>query len=312
VLPSVLLIAMACQEFGFNGLGTGDPPDRRVVVEERFVQAPLEGVDVLFVIDETPSMEQEFDALADSVGALMAGLDSSGLNWQLGVVGADMIGEDRGLLWGVPWVITADTPEREELFAEMLVTPPVPTQSEAGLAAAILALELATDGGANEGFRRPDAGLQVVFVSDGDDSSATLHDDPVAAFLERIALEEASGSWARASALVGDVPSGCASPRGTAQPGTAYVEVAEATGGVVASICHADFAAVLEALSADSVVLPVRFELAEVPVSDEVQVSVDGVQATGWELAVDPPAVVFDTPPDAGVSILVSYTVATQ
>jgi len=63
---------MACQEFGFNGLGTGDPPDRRVVVEERFVQAPLEGVDVLFVIDETPSMEQEFDALADSVGALMS------------------------------------------------------------------------------------------------------------------------------------------------------------------------------------------------------------------------------------------------
>jgi hypothetical protein len=250
-------------------------------------------------------MGQELAALGEGVAAMMAALDASGLRWQLGVTSAEPRGEQAGWLRGSPFVITPHTTDREALVADLL-SPAVASGGEAGLAVALLALELAEPGGPNAGFRRAGAGLQVVFVSDSDDESAL--DDPEGALLARLE-EEGVDSWARASALVGDVPSGCVSPRGSAQPGEAYVAVAEATGGVVASICDADFADVLQALSDDSVVLPTVFELSGVPARTEATVTVDGEAVDGWQLQLQPPAVVFDEAPPAGSVVRVSYAV---
>ena len=74
--------------------------------------------------------------------------------------------------------------------------------------------------GVNVGFRRPDAALHVVFISDGDDESGdVLGDHPVDAFLGLLAAEESrTGRAARASAVVGDVPDGCTGDDGAALP----------------------------------------------------------------------------------------------
>lgn len=308
--PTLLpLVLSGCVEIGFSGIGDGEPPAERVVIEERFVQEPLPGVDLLFVIDATLSMEQELAALGDEVEALLDTLDAAGVHWQIGVVGVDMLGDQGGVLLGTPWVLTPTTDDVIGRLEARLQPDPFPSPSEAGLAAAAAALAMAAPGGANAGFRRPGAGLQVVFVSDDDDGSDALHDDPVGAFLDQLQTERAGGGWARAAALVGDVPGGCSSSRGSARAGTRYVEAAEATGGVVASICDAAFDEVLAALGADSVVLPDTFALEGLPISDSPQVTVDGATADGWSYEVDPPRIRFEAPPAAGAVVVVRYTV---
>ena len=59
---------------------------------ESFVQAPLPKVDLLLIIDDTASMEQEQAALAAHFAALLDDLDAVDIAWQLGVATTEMDG----------------------------------------------------------------------------------------------------------------------------------------------------------------------------------------------------------------------------
>lgn len=296
---------LGCQEFNLDPIDPDGAPPVQVAVVERFVQAPLPSVDILFVVDDTSSMLQELDALGDAVSGLLQSLESLDLDWQIGVVSADANGPYAGWLLGSPYVLTPSSLQPVESFASRM--PEATGNGEAGFAAAVLALELA-ESGPNLGFRRPSAVLQVVFVSDADDASDAFLDEPVDDFLT--ALELAGGGQpARASALVGEPPTGCVSPRGAAQPGFRYHEVAEASGGRTESICNINFGSLLTDLGANSVALPMRFELDQEPLVGTVSVEIDGESVGGWLLDVASPAVVFDVPPPAGVDIEVRYAV---
>ena len=161
-------------------------------------------------------------------------------------------------------------------------------------------------------FRRDDAALHVIVLSDSDDdSSAVLGSDPGAAFVDFLAEEEArTGNVAHLSAVVGDTPRGCTWDGGTALPGTTYASVAEQTGGVVASVCDADLSAVVEALGDASATWPTVFTLQALPDPDSVRVSVNGArQDDGWSLDLDGPSVVFDEAPAPSAEIEVRYEV---
>jgi hypothetical protein len=277
-----------------------------VLVEERFVQAPFPDVDVLFVVDSTGSMADEQTTLADAAAAFVGALASLDLSYQIGVVTTDPL--DEGVLLGRPWILTA----ADEPDATLAATLQVGTSSlppAAGLYTATLALRDA--GGFNRGFRRAGAGLHVIFFSDGDDQSDTwLGDDPVSAFADVLAAEEAAtGRVARASAIVGDVPDGCRSDAGSAIAGERYAALADATGGRVESICNADLSAVAEALGGVAVEWPTRFALQARPLDGSVLVELDGERLVdGWSVDADGPALVFDVAPAADAVIQVSYT----
>lgn len=298
-----------CIEFALDPKEPSEPPPEQVAVTESFVQAPLPGVDLLLVIDDTASMAQEQAALASQFSALLGELDALGIGWQLGVVSTDMSGPEAGWLRGSPYVLDPGAPDRELAFAEMVQVGTDGAGPEAGLAAATEALALA-HGGPNSGFRRPDALLHVVFVSDADDQSQTwLGADPVSVFLDTLASEAtATGRPARASALVGPLPSGCSSATGTAQPALDYVSVANDSGGWVGSICAPDLGPVLAALSEASIEWPTTFPLEHVPVPESVRATVDGELTP---VRVDPsiPAVVFDVPPPPDARVSVRYLV---
>lgn len=300
-----VLSLLACNEFRLDPIDPEGPPPVQVVVEESFVQIPDAAVDMLFVIDATPSMDQELAALATDVEALLSTLDSLELDWQIGVIAASRESAQPGWLLGVPYVLSPTEPDPVARFADRLPQPG--SSGEAGLAAAALALELAAADGPNAGFRRAGAVLQVVFVSDADDRSDGWLDDPVEDFIA--ALQQGSEpQLVGASALVGDVPDGCVSASGSAQAGLRYAEVAQRTGGRVGSICDIDFGSLLSDLGQDSVVLPVRFELRDEPLLGTLSVEVDGQPRTDW--ALEPgPAVVFEQAPVSGARIDLRYVV---
>lgn len=316
--PAILALAVygcsaleGCSEWSF---GSRDPVARDpLVVEETFVQAPLPKVDLLWVIDNTSSMADEQVALSETLGVFAETLSGLGLAWQVGVVTTDLTGIDAGRLQGDPWILT---PAIEDPAAALLEAADVGLDGsppESGLGAAWLALTDPLRSGDNRAFRREDAALHVIVLSDSDDdSAAVLGDDPAGAFVEFLAGEATrTGLDARLSAVVGDVPNGCTWDGGAALPGTAYSAVAEATGGVVASVCDGDLSGVVAALGAASASWPDTFVLQATPTEDSVRVSVDGVrQDDGWSLDLEGPSVIFDEPPQASAEIVVRYEVA--
>jgi hypothetical protein len=303
---AALLWMCGCTDYFVDG-ATVDGDSQSVT--ETFTQAPLPGLDVLFVVDSTGSMAEEQSGLGSAVGAFIAAVDDLGARYQIGVISMDL--DDGGALLGLPWILTSEDPDVvAHLVANLEVGTASPPPSQ-GLDA--VALALADVAGVNVGFRRDSASLHVVFVSDGDDASGdVLGSDPVAAFLGLLAAEASrTGHVARASALVGDIPSGCRGSGGTALPGDRYAEVALASGGQVASICADDFTAIAESIGAVSVEWQVSFPLQADPVEGSVTVAVDGVrQSGGWVVDHAAPALVFAIapPPDSAVSV--SYTLA--
>jgi hypothetical protein len=306
------LLTAGCSEFGVSDHDevVQDP----IVLTDSFIQSPLPKLDVLWVIDDTPSMDDEQAALAEALSVFAEGLDEAGLAWQVGVVRTDISGEDAGVLQGLPWVITPALDDPALALAEAAAVGLTGQPPEAGLAAAWLALTEPLRSSLNRGLRRSDAALHVVVVSDGDDASELVlggsPDEAFTLFLEEETIR--TSQPAVLSALVGDAPDGCAGPGGSAQPGSRYIAVAEATGGVVLSICEPDFSPLVSALAQDTVPWPVLFELTERPVRGTIRVEVDGVRLDeGWTLQTTPTAIVFEQPPAAGAEIQVRYEVAT-
>ncbi len=307
MFPLALAALGGCNDYGLADRDETVTAELRV--SERFEQSALRAVDILFVVDATGSMEEEQAALAAAAGAFVTALDAAGLSWQLGVVSMDLA--DAGALLGRPWVLAPGQDAAAEVFAANLLVGTDAPPPSAGLDAAVMAIR--DESGANLGFRRPDAALHVVFVSDGDDESgALLGDDPTSAFLAVLADEATrTGRATTASAVVGDVPAGCRGPGGTALPGARFVNVATRANGVVASVCDADLAPVAESLVSASSEYPTRFALQDTPAPGSVRVWVDDVRLDdGWE--VDAATIVFDPAPADGATIDVSYVVRAE
>ncbi len=309
-LVIALSCCAACVDYGISD--DDEQAKDRLVVEENFLQSAAPAVDVLWVIDNTASMNREQTALADSFQAFVAALDAEAVAYQLGVVTTDVSDGQAGVLQGLPWIITPEDDDPAEAFSQAVHVGTDGSSPEAGFGAAWLALTEPNLSGANRGFRREDALLHVVVVSDNDDKSeALLGDDPGGFFLDFLQGEaERSGSDPIFSAVAGDVPSGCLGIAGRALPATAYADVVAATGGVFASICEGDMELVVEGLGTASLVYADTFLLQATPYTDTIHVWVDGDRTTdGWLWQADPSAIVFSEPPAPDAAIRVQYTV---
>lgn len=309
MIAAAALSAVACDNDG-QLIGQDDLVQPPVYATESFAQAPLPKVDLLWVIDNTGSMQEEQAALASGFEDLVSQLDAASLAYHLGVVSTDPNSELAGVLLGDPWIITPNAEDPALAFARAAQVGTDGLGPEAGLAAMELALSESLKDGENRGFRRNDASLVVVVVSDDDDHSEPwLGDDPVAV-AERLLWEEShrTGLPASMSALIGAPQVGCQGPGGAALPGDRYAALAQATGGRVGDICAADLGPVLDGIAELSSTFPVRFELQSAPYEDELRVSVNGLrQDSGWALETAPAAVVFDLPPPAGAVIRIRY-----
>lgn len=229
-LPLVWGLSLACstpvRQLGSDG-GAGDAG----------VCLRPEPVDVLFVLDDTGSMEETQRALAEAADDFLAALDEGCIDYRISVISGDAFEgstEQAGLLRrsyaGPPFfeLVASDSsacralsvphgcPRAEPvtsamsrgrqlgLLSESLQPGTCGSGFEWAFASLRLAVEQTGPGQCNETTFRADARLALIFVFDEDDSSKAIEPEPFAA--------EIAARWhgaVRAGAIVGarrDVP----------------------------------------------------------------------------------------------------------
>ncbi len=303
---------------------------------DQFVQQSQAKVDVLFVVDNSGSMMDEQQNLGQNFSAFLTHAIAAGVDYHISVTTTGLErssggwavcpgsaeGGENGRFFPVdgssPRIITPTTQAAESVFARN-TSVGVCHWNEQGLEAMYRALSeplvynaddprtpQPLDGNAH--FLREDAKLAVIVVTDEEDFSP----QPVP-FYETflLGLKGEERSKVLFSAIVG--PSDLSTCPKASSSGNRYIQLAQATGGVVESICTANWAASLEKLS-ESAFGPNRaFELSEKP-SDpsRIVVRVDGAEVTtGWRYDSGTNTVIFDAnaAPPPGASVEITYPV---
>jgi hypothetical protein len=294
-----------------------------------FTQIDGKKVDLLFVIDESGSMCGEQDNLANNFNYLTQKAALWSNDYQLGIVTTNIEEEEYvGKLVGEPRIIDkqtvgafggnvtdigcngAGTQESGLEGARRAVTPPL--AYDEGIACACgqddpcpascsegFACVGGGCGGHNRGFIRPDAALEIIFVSDEEDQSpgsVPFYID----FFKSIKGVMNEGMF-HAHAIVGDKSGGCGggATEDGADAGKRYIDVQEATGGIWHSICDDSFAEALENIGDVAFGAQVQFFLSAQADPDNVKVWVDtgaGFQEclSGWYFDAASNSVIFD------------------
>ena len=253
---------------------------------DTFIQEETEKVDILFVIDNSCSMSNEQMELATNSTGFVTTLDASGADYRLATITTDSP-IFRGPVLSPGYFNLIDE------FKNQLTAGTLGNSFELGLQMAYEATSptgLAAVGGI---FQRLDAILSIVFVSDEDDFSIgtvsfyvnhfqNLKSSPDKVMLHAVSVDPDNPVYCGAHAL-------------------RYKEGVDLTGGLFASICTPDWATDLQDLANGSLVPNLDFPLSEVPITDTIEVLVNGVAATvGWSYNPAPNEIVF-TEQDAPV-----------
>lgn len=281
--------------------------------EEEFEIPEDPPVDIMFVVDQSCSMDDDVRALATQFSTFIDRLDLYSTDWQIIVANNDEGCTQSELL-------TPDTPDYEALFTDAVTECDARLgcthiiDTEALLLPAAEGVENTDAGECNEAFMRDGALLHVIAVSDEPDQSACgdydidCTDSDWENLVAQIQDKKGSSALTRISAVAGDLPDGCSSAGNSAEAGTGYAEAADATGGEFLSLCSSwsDNVETLAAASYDQD----TFVLGHTPVEETISVSLNGeALASGWRYDADINAVIIvEVTLYGGDLVQISYT----
>lgn len=279
-------------------------------------------IDILWVVDDSGSMSEEQNLLAQNFASFIAFADSLGVDYQVAVTTTEVNDAVSGEIWacsGFPKILTPSVANRVQAFqcAANVTNPPNGNsrpnsggsdEQEAGLQAARIALDVPVVTGANAGFLRADARLAVIMVSDEEDQS----DGSVNLYIDffRNLKGFRNPQLVSVSAIAGDVPGGCA----TAAEGRRYQNAVQGIGGQFGSICSNSWQAMLQNIGLGVFALRSTWTLSRQADPNSITVRVNGSSVSqsssnGW--SYDPAAntVTFhgNAIPPPGARIEVQY-----
>jgi hypothetical protein len=230
-------------------------------------------------------MKEELPLLDGELQAVYDHLIASDVDWQLAAAHPSTLLE-----------VSSQAPSFEAFRLAAYGSTP---EAESGLQELMSALSSTAVAAPGGPFFREGAELVLVVVSDEPDQSA----GDVGTYLDFFrSLDEG---------VVLHAVIGTKECLATADLGARYDDAANALGGDILPICS-DWGAALELVPETAGSLETRFGLS-LPVDETtLVVEVDGVQAGGWSYDAASPAIVFDEPPPAGSTIVVTYEVLTD
>jgi len=343
--PSLAILALLASILG-PAFGCAYDAER-ALFHDQFLQGDNDKVDILWVIDNSNSMEELQLALGLAFPTFLTVLQSHAIDWQMGITTTDMTHPDhRGRLLELGQgkrILSPVDPDLEDTFATAIAAGVEGSQLERGLATAWAATTPPLTGHENEGFIREDARLAVILLSDEDDcsdegrlvaqgSSACVAQSellvPVADFTSRFQdLKESMLSFAF-HGIVETGPTAGFDGCGGTNPGPRYIEMAERSGGSLHRICD-DFERVMEEVGIQVAGRRRAFPLARTPDVRSIEVRFipanagedhpgneipdDHRREEGWTFNSDTNMLLFwgGSVPPLGSTLKVSYLLGT-
>lgn len=238
-----LLLLISCVDYQVS----------RTRENETWVQpSRAQGLDVLWVLDNSASMYEEQEQLAAHTQAFADGLSRVDIDLRLGVMSTDALAEQPPL-----WLDGGSASLAQD-FSAAILNQGLGAREEQGFDAALWALsEL-----------RPGADAELLFFSDEDDQSQASAQTLVEQY-------RAYAGVLGVNAIVGDPPQGCASLVAAADPAPVYLEAVALSEGSRDSICSLDYDAMLARMALHVLGLEDQFALAELPELDSMEVLLD-------------------------------------
>jgi len=148
-------------------------------------------VDILFVVDRSGSMSTHQQNLADNIDLFLAELSKINIDYQAGVISSDGdFYSEYGKLWGNrERIVKSSMKNAADLIRKNILVGINGDASEVFFDPIMKALSpamLASPGGYNAGFIRPDAYLAVIFITDAEDQSAPNAVNQIGPFLDNL------------------------------------------------------------------------------------------------------------------------------
>jgi hypothetical protein len=243
------------------------PPD---VLVDTYTQQSAARVDVLWVVDNSESMEGEQQNLARNFQSFIELFVRGAIDYRIAVTTTDIFTHE-GRFVGNPAILSPQTGNVVTAFQNNIRVGISGSAFEAGLDAAEMALERQRilNAGALQvpQFLRPDAYLYLIFVSDEQDKS---RQEDVRYYWRAFETAKGIGNDATvsAAAIVGtQLANPCA-----AAFGSRYLALVDLTGGERGSICDENFATTLRKLATNAVGLRRKFALTVLPNERTIEV----------------------------------------
>lgn len=263
-------------------------------INQNYQQEEIPVLDVLWVVDNSGSMNPHQTNLASNIGSFMTAFTASGADYHMAVITTDT--------WAFSSIVTPYSPDPEGELSSLVVTGVMGAGMEKGVEMAYRSLSSSAAAGPGGSFFRADAKLIVIFVSDEPDHS-TPSWISYTSFFDSLKPE---GDFIPYG-VIGDHPAGCPG----AQFGAGYWDLIDYYGGSWYSICAADWGVQLQDLAGE-VTGRRMFPLdGSDPIVETIEVRVNGQLTEDWEYDEASNSVVFadGSVPEEGQTIDIDYAV---
>lgn len=265
-------------------------------IEESFRYTPANPTDILFLIDTAATMTSGLQKSNTAVDAYITQIRDTNLDFHLLALPSG----DACPANSHAYATRSDTSAQAQVVMERGIGGPSGVWDDDLLGLALLALQSGESGECLEGFRRPDADLQIIVLSDGPSRGEV--DTQVAT----IASGLSDDAGMRLSVLT----------PATADCGTVmddYTTASRTTGGTAADLCAEEWtSAFLDFATLPPGAEAVHYPLAQAPVPSTVEVAVEGAPFDLWSYDAATNAVIFDgdAVPALGAEVTISYVLA--
>lgn len=325
----VLLYLMMILAVGCNNIATNEASFNSLSTTEAFVQNNMPTLDVLFIVDNSPGLQEEQEAIGNNFQTFLDTLGN--IDWQVAITTTDVSGH---VLYGLDGrflsfngietpgnrILTKNTPNYQTAFYNTIVRPETIHPAEGYTAASFLVKPFEAFLGAiekrnsdNKGFFRDQSDVAMIMITNTDSSQIGNRVYP------KDVLEEFHRVFGDAKKLrsygiiIKEGDETCLSRQhdqsaGDEAYGKYVTQLTKMTSGIVGDICSSDYSEVIASIGNDTRNFVQSFTLAHRPVANSVEVAFDPPNnGVPWQL--DGQQVVFlkDLPPSTKVSVSYRY-----
>ena len=303
-----IIFLLGCVSDHYLSYGIHETEKEYIYVQDNFIEGESEpewpiwvdsfvqpqtsnGVDILWVIDGSGSMNGDYPKVIQGISDMLTSLPM--ISWRLMIM--SMTGYESAAIEGLPLIPGDTTQDALDMF-----TANVQGNNEKGFEAVFEFMANSPDA---HSWMRNDAALLIVFVSDEDDGSISTYQS-VTSFASWL---DAQRNNIYVSSIINVHPDVSVCNGYTHDIGFRYIELTERYNGNIIDICSDDWSQGVA--DASSQIQPREFlELTHVPNDpNDIYVFVDGVEFSHWTYDATNNRVVFTILPPENSLVEIAY-----